>query len=1092
MLRDISRTILAVSLASMIPLWAQGRGGQPQGPLPNVSTDPLLRGFEFRSIGPATMMGRVDDIQGSEKDPMIVYMGFATGGLWKSTDGGNHWKSLFDNMPNASIGSIGVAPSDPDMVYVGMGEGNNRQSSSIGDGVWGTRDGGEHWTHLGLEDTQSIQRVAVDPKNPDVVYVAAGGHLFGPNAERGLYKTTDGGKTWKKAKFIDNHTGFTDVAIDPSNPNNVYAASYARERTWWGFNGGSANCALWKTTDGGNNWTKLDGPGWPKAKDGLYGRIAIAVFKAKPNIVYAQVEVGAGAGTGGGTAADGGPARGGRGGGGGGGGESDAPAAGGGGGGGGRGGRGAAGPPDPNASGVFRSEDGGKTWTFMSNQNQRPMYFSQIRIDPVNDQKIFVGGNPGQISLDGGKTWAGIAGSHTDYHAFWINPKDPRIVYVGHDGGMDMSADGGITWDFHNDIAVGQFYQVSADMRRPYYVCGGLQDNNAWCGPSALRSTTGAVNTDWFTVAGGDGFYTRQDPTDWAIVYAESQDGNMSRHDMRNGTQKSIRPSAGPGRGATQAAGQPAAGATETPTAGTNPPAAAEAAGGRGGGGGGGGGFGGRGGPPNIVNAPANLDTLRFYWNAPLEISPHNPAVIYMAAQYFFKSTNRGDTWWMNTTDLSKNVNRWAPDMAIMGVPGDKPMPSKHDGYSASSLITQVRESPSRPGVIWVGTDDGNLQLSRDGGETFTNVMNKITGAPKGYVQVSRIEPSHFDPGTAYVALDNHRNDDWKPYLFKTTDYGRTWTNVTGNLPAKGNINAVREDYDNPNLMFAGTEFGLFVTLDGGNEWKRFMTGLPSVRVDDMLIHPRDRDLIVATHGRSIWICDDITPLEQLKPGYSDLTLFDPRPVVLWKNDPQAQRHAANRAFKGQNPQGGTAIHILAKNAVSAAKVEFLQNSQVVSSMEVDIKEGMNRFQWGVRGLPTAATTTGGGRGGRGGGGGAQAQGAAGGGQAAPASAETAAAQGRGGRGGGGGAVPFVLSGRGGFGGGGGGGGANAYTGQQPPPAPAGGTGGGGGGGGFGGFGAAAQPPILDPGTYMVRLTAGGKTLSSSVIVLEDIWMRPQ
>ncbi|HEY1339886.1 MAG TPA: hypothetical protein VGF59_20380 [Bryobacteraceae bacterium] len=750
--------------------WGQGRGAAPPaGPPPNQSNDPLLRGFEFRSIGPATMMGRVDDIAGADKDPMIIYVGFATGGLWKFTDGGNHWKSQFDNMENESIGAIAIAPSDPNVVYVGTGESNNRQSSSIGDGVWGTNDGGEHWTHLGLDDTQAIGRIVVDPTNPHIAYVAATGHLFGPNAERGLYKTTDGGKTWKKSKYIDADTGFTDVAIDPSNPKILFAASYQRRRTWWGFNGGGAGSALWKTTDAGENWTKIDGPGWPKAKDGIYGRIAISVFRAKPNIVYAQVEVGASGGTGGGTTAEGGPMPpGGRGGfgGGGGGGESNAetpgvagvPGGGGGqGGGGGRGGRGGPpAPPNPNGSGVFRSEDGGKTWTFMSNQNQRPMYFSQIRVDPVNDQKIFVGGNPGQMSTDGGKTWTGLQGSHTDYHAIWINPKDPRVVLVGHDGGFDFSNDDGHTWNFHNDIAVEQFYQVSADMRRPYYVCGGLQDNNAWCGPSALRSTTGPVNTDWYTVAGGDGFYTRQDPTDWAIVYAESQDGNMSRHDLRNGTQKSIRPNAGGRAGAASQTNPPPSGVqTATTNAGTVAPAGAVGAAPQGGRGGGG-----RGGPPNIMNAPAKVEPFRFYWNAPFEISPHNPAVVYMAAQYFFKSNNRGDTWWMNPTDLSKNVNRWAPEMSIMNVAGDKPMASKHDGYSASSLVTQIRESPSRPGVIWIGTDDGNLQLSQDGGVTFANVYNNINGAPKGYTQISRIEPSRFDPGTCYVAVDNHRNDD--------------------------------------------------------------------------------------------------------------------------------------------------------------------------------------------------------------------------------------------------------------------------------------------------------------------------------------------
>jgi len=1015
------RILLAIVSAACLCLagviWAQTRSATP--PTPNASTDPLLRGFEFRSIGPATMMGRVDDIAGSEKDPMIIYVGFATGGLWKSTDGGNHWHSQLDNNANESVGAIAIAPSDPNVVYVGMGESNNRQSSSIGDGVWGTTDGGEHWTHLGLDDTQSIARIVVDPTNPRIVFVAANGHLFGPNPERGLYKSSDGGKTWKKTKYIDADTGFTDVAIDPSNPKILYAASFQRRRTWWGYNGGGPNCALWKSTDGGENWTKLEGPGWPKSKDGIYGRIAISIFRAKPTTIYAQVEVNASAGTGGGTTAEGGPARGGRGAGAA---EGDPAAAGRGG----RGGRGNAPPPDPNASGVYRSDDGGKTWTFESNQNQRPTYFSQIRVDPVNDQKVFVGGNPGQMSLDSGKTWTGLTGSHTDYHAFWINPKDPRIVAVGHDGGVDFSYDGGFTWDYHNDIASGQFYQVSADMRRPYYVCGGLQDNNAWCGPSAVRANNGPINTDWFTVSGGDGFYTRQDPTDWATVYAESQDGNMSRHDLRNGTQKSIRPTVA-ARGGGAAATANEIQRANNPPVGVTPPPEEAAQGGRGGGG--------RGGPPNVTNPAPNADPLRFYWNAPFEISPHNPQVVYMASQYFFKSTNRGDSWWMNSTDLTKNVNRWSPEMAIMGVAGDKPMAEKHDGYSASSLITQIRESPSRPGVLWIGTDDGNLEVSTNGGETFTNVMGNIAGAPKGFVQVSRIEPSHFDPGTSYVALDNHRNDDWKPYLFKTTDYGKTWTSLTSNLPGNGNVNALREDLDNPNLLFAGTEFGFYVSVDGGKEWKRFMTNLPSVRVDDILIHPRDRDLIIATHGRSIWIADDISPLEQLaSAGNRDVVLFDPRPAVLWKNDTQALRRATNRDFIAQNPQGGTAISIWAKSDTGAGKVEFLQNNRVVSTMDVEIKSGMNRFQWNMRG-PTPPPPAN-----------------------PPAGVVPEEPAGRGPV-----RIPFVANGRGG-----------------------------GGGGGGGGRGGPVLGPLLEPGNYMVRLTVGGQTLTSSVNLLEDIWMRPQ
>jgi photosystem II stability/assembly factor-like uncharacterized protein len=1148
----IKTSVLVVSacLALTAAPWAQGRGGQaPQGPPPNQSTDPLLRSFTFRSIGPANMMGRVDDIQAAEQDPMTMYIGFATGGLWKSTDGGNYWKPLWENQENASVGAIAIAPSNKEIVYVGTGEANNRQSSSIGDGVWGTTDGGAHWTHLGLENTQSIGRIVVDPGNPNVVYVAAVGHLFGPNPERGLYKTTDGGKTWKLSKFIDNDTGFNDVAIDLSHPNVLYASSYSRRRTWWGLNGGGPNSALWKTTDGGNTWTKLDGAGWPKPKDGIYGRIAVSVFRGNSNIVYAQVEAGAGAGTGGGTDKDGGPqkqvtpgtapppagmnadqiltgfaagtvtpeqmrgaisggivkaddirtafnagalpqeslfglaGRGGGGGGGGGGngctagtdpawlpagGRGGAGGAGGGGGGAGRGGAAAAPPPAPNpdGNGVFRSEDGGKTWKQMSGCNDRPMYFSQIRVDPNNDQKIFTGGNPGRVSIDGGKTWYGMQAAHTDFHAIWINPKDSRQVWVGHDGGFDSSNNGAKpgSWDHHNSIAVGQFYQVSADMRRPYWVCGGLQDNNAWCGPSAMRAGNGPTNADWFTVSGGDGFYTRQDPTDWAIVYGESQDGSMSRHDLRNGTQKSIRPNAGRG------------GAGGGESGGESGAAAADA-----------GGFGGgRGGAPNVVNAPAKLDALRFYWNAPFEISPHNPAKVYMAAQFFFKSNNRGDTWWMNPTELTKNVNRWAPEQAIMGVSGEKPMASKHDGYAASSLSTQIRESPSRPGVIWIGTDDGNLQLSMDDGDTFTNVMGNIKPAPTaphGWVQISRIEPSHFDPATCYVALDNHRNDDFHPYLYKTTDYGKTWTNVTGNLPANGNINGLREDPVNPNLLFVGTENGLYVTLQGGKEWTKFMTGLPSVRVDDILIHPRDHDVIVATHGRSIWIADDISALEQYKPvSGADVVLFEPRPAVQWKNDSFSSRNPTARDFRGQNPQGGTAISVWAAKEVTGAKLDFLTGTTVVSTMNVDLKPGINRVQWNMQKPAANAAAAGGGRGGRGGRGGA----GGGGGATPPAAADAAAQPGQAA----GQAAPApqinvqqvlteALGGQFGFGGGGGGGRGGAGTGV---PFVAGGR------GGFGGGGST----LVDPGVYMVRLTVGDKTYSSSVQVLEDIWQRVQ
>ncbi|MBP8273754.1 MAG: hypothetical protein KAY59_04950, partial [Acidobacteria bacterium] len=624
--------------------------------LVNASTDPLLQGFRFRSIGPAVMGGRIDDIEGAEKDPLLIYVGFATSGLWKSTDGGFHFESVFDEMPNASVGDIAIAPSNPDVVYVGMGEPNNRQSSSIGNGVYGTKDGGKTWQHLGLDDSQSIGRIAVSPTDPNMVFVAAMGHLFGPNEERGLYKSIDGGKTWKKSKYIDADTGFNEVVIDPVNPKVMYASSYQRRRTWWGYNGGGPGSGVWKSMDAGETWTKLSGGGFPAPADGILGRIGLSVYKAKPSTIYMIAEVGAEAGIQVGVGDNGLAGN-----------SGDAQRTQNGG---------------PGRSGVWRSDDAGKTWTFLSNVNNRPIYYSQIRVDPTNDKKVFQGGASAQWSNDGGKTWTPIRGTgHGDYHAFWINPKDSRNIFTGHDGGLDISNDGGLTWDYRNKIVASQFYQVSADMRRPYHVCGGLQDNGSWCGPSAVRSQQGSVNTDWYRVGGGDGFYTRQDPTDWAVVYSESQNGAMSRYDLRNGTQKSVRPNAGRGGGA---------------------------AGG------------------NILNNPGNLGEMRFYWNTPIELSPHDPSIVYTGAQYFLKSTNRGDTWSVTPKDLTSNFDRFGTP--IMGVAGNAPMASKHDGYSNNSVITTIGESPAKRGVIWVGTDDGNLQVSQDGGATFTNVYGNVTG----------------------------------------------------------------------------------------------------------------------------------------------------------------------------------------------------------------------------------------------------------------------------------------------------------------------------------------------------------------------------
>jgi photosystem II stability/assembly factor-like uncharacterized protein len=913
---------------------AQTPAQTPQPPPPvNQSTDPLLKPFVWRSIGPAVMGGRIDDLAVSETNPAIIYAGFATGGVWKTENNGTTWTPIFDEQPVTSIGDIAVAPSNHDVVYVGTGEPNNRQSSSFGRGVYKSTDGGKSFTLIGLEETQSIARIVVDPKDPNIAYVAAVGHLFGPNPERGLFKTIDGGKTWANTKFIDNDTGFTDVVMDPANPSTLWAASYQRRRTPWGMNGGGPGSGIWKTTDAGKTWTQVTGSGLPA--NAIIGRIGLDICRTKPNVILAQIEVGPSGGAGAGVNADGSLVQPGQGRGGG----------GGGGGGGGRGGE--APPPDPTRSGVWRSDDGGRTWNFLSNNNNRPMYYSQIRVDPNNDQIVYTLGAGASKSTDGGKTFQPMTGpSHGDHHALWINPRNSNHLIIGNDGGIDASYDQGQTWEEMATQATGQFYAISADMRKPYYVCGGLQDNGSWCGPSALRTGTGILNTDWFRVGGGDGFYTQNDPRDWAIGYSESQDGNTNRYNLRTSDTRSIRP-------------QPPSPIEQAATGGT-PGADAPAAQG--------GGRGGRGNPMgNIVPAPPPGTRFRFYWNTPFILSPHDSRVVYLGGDRLFRSTTRGDSW-SASPDLTKNIGR--NDRPILGVAGNAPMASKHDGAASYSNIVTIGESALVPGLVWVGTNDGNVQVSRDAGATWKNVVDAIPGVPRE-THVSRVEPSHFDAGTAYVTFDAHRTDDHKPYVFKTTDYGAKWISLSNNLP-RGNVNVIREDPKNRNLLYLGTEYAFFVSLNGGREWKRFMNGLPAVRIDDVIVHPRDNDLILGTHGRSIWIMDDVTALQQLSDQVmaAEAHLFDPRAATAWVEDTMLARGVGGaKHFRGQNPQGGTAINYYLKAAPSG-EVNLTvtdMTGKVVRDLVGTRNAGLNRVQWNLSPNPPPDQ---GGRGGRGGGGG--------------------------------------------------------------------------------------------------------------------------
>ena len=470
----------------------------------NESPDPLLKRFTWRSIGPAVMGGRIDDIAIDESNPSVMYVGYATGGIWKTVNNGTTWTSIFDEYPVASIGDIELAPSNPSIIYVGTGEPNNRQSSSFGAGIYKSTDAGRTFEYMGLKETQTIAKVVAHPKDPNIVYVAAAGHLFGPNPERGVYKTTDGGKTWTNTKFIDNDTGFIDLVMHPTNPNTLFAASYQRRRQPWGFNGGGPGSGIWRTDDGGKTWTRVTGNGLPA--NPLLGRIGLNYSRSKPTVIYAQFEIGPSGGTGAGVNEDGTLVQPGQG------------RGGGAGAGGGRGGQPPP-PPDPTKSGVWRSDDGGKSWKFMSNNNNRPMYYSKIRVDPTNPDIVYTTGASAYKSIDGGKTFSTMDGvSHSDHHALWIDPRNNQHLVIGNDGGLDMSYDQGATWEEISLSALGQFYAISVDMRKPYYVCGGLQDNGSWCGPSAVRSNlTGIMNSDWYRIGGGDGFYTANDPRDWTL-----------------------------------------------------------------------------------------------------------------------------------------------------------------------------------------------------------------------------------------------------------------------------------------------------------------------------------------------------------------------------------------------------------------------------------------------------------------------------------------------------------------------------------------------------------------------------------------------
>jgi photosystem II stability/assembly factor-like uncharacterized protein len=880
--------VVTLALPIATPTTAAQQGAQEAAI--NAPDHPLLQGFRWRSIGPTGQGGRVDDIAVHPGDVKTYFVGFATGGLWKTSNNGTTFEPVFDTYGTHSIGAIAMAPSDPEVVYVGTGEANNRQSSSFGDGMYKSTDGGETFAHIGLRETQTIARVIVHPEDPNTVWVAANGHLFAANEERGVYKTTDGGATWRKTLYVDENTGATDLVIDPSAPDTLFAATYQRRRTACCFVGGGPGSGIWSSSDGGENWERLEGNGLPR---GTMGRIALAMTAADPDVVYAQIEVAA-------DreeplteqemeeweAAD----------------EEDRL------------------PADPQWNGIWRSGDKGDSWVFRSNENGRPMYFSQIRVSPQDPQLVYVVDQRVHKSRDGGITFERLDGyGHVDQHAFWINPNDHDHMMIGNDGSVDVTYDQGATWESLRTWAVGQPYHVSVDMRRPYFVCTGLQDNGSWCGPSSVRGEP-ILAQDWYDVGGGDGFYTAVDPTDPNVFYSESQNGNIRRGDLRTGEIESIRPDVGD-------------------------PEDDE--------------------PANIVPAPDPEMDIRWSWNTPFILSPHNPATIHAGGNRLFTSRDRGETWTMSP-ELTKNIDR--DEIEIMGVynavdrcrqnqRGADCILSRNDGVSDWSTIVSVSESPRVPGVLWVGTDDGNIQVSRDGGATWNEVSVNLPGGTTRYY-VSRVEASHHDPAAAYVSIDGHKSGDLAPYVYVTRDYGDSWSDITADLPASGNVNTIREDPRNPDLLYVGTEFGFFVSLDGGGSWHRFMPDLPVVRIDDVVVHPRDNDLVLATHGRSIRILDDVTALQQLTDEVlaSDVHLFQPRPAVLWKDDIRRERSVTgDKNWTGENAPPGTAIqYYLAADASAEVTIQIVDpiTGDVVRDLEGTGRAGLNRVQWDLRSNP--------------------------------------------------------------------------------------------------------------------------------------------
>jgi len=818
-----------------------GLNAQLTSPLDSAA----MSAFRWRSIGPANMGGRVTDVEGLPSPSKTFYVAGATSGIWKTTNNGTTFKQIWNNERIVSMGDLAIAPSDPNQIWAGTGEEDSRNSISPGGGIFKSTDAGETWELKGLVETQTIGRIVVHPTNPDIVYVAAVGHTWESNPERGLYRTTDGGDTWELVKFISDKAGFVDVAMHPNNPNVLFASSWERVRGPWFLQSGGPGSALWKSTDGGDTWTEVTGGGFPSA---MKGRIGIAISRSDPNIMYAQVEA-----------------------------EKEEDGSGG--------------------TGLYRSADGGQTWEKTSDSNSRPFYYSGIAIDPMDPDRVYFSSVPLLFSDDGGKTTGSTAvGVHTDDHALWIDPNDGDRMVNGNDGGVAITYDKGGNWHYLNYVAMGQFYDVSYNMEVPYRVCGGLQDNYTWCAPS--RVPDGELGKyHWFTVSGGDGFVSAQDSEDPNIVWSESQGGNMRRSNLATGESSSLekpdwREKWLPYQDSIVLLQEQGVSANDRRIRSLRERASADSA----------------------------ANDMRWNWNTPLFQSVHNRSWFYAAGNMVVKSTDWGDDLKPISPDLSYND----PEKVKISTETTGGITVDATGAETYATITALAESPIYRGMIFAGTDDGRVWVTRDDGDNWTELTGNFSGVPE-QTYVSRIEPSNHHVDRFYVTFDGHRTNDFTPYVYVTEDGGRTFSSIVSNLPSGSTdfVHVITEDPRNENLLFVGTDLGAYVSTDRGGSWQRFMNGLPTVPVHDLEIHPRDRELIAATHGRSIWIVD-IAPLEDLTDQVivDGAALFEPKPAFQFGYPPRGGEFYAQAFFERPTPGSEAEISYYIGDDVAAALME--------------------------------------------------------------------------------------------------------------------------------------------------------------------------